>query len=226
MERFEGSIRDEAVPCEVCGEARCLFIRTSAPPVLELRLEHELIGLDWRCPLEVKWQGQVYRFASAILHQPGHWSSRCLVDDGFYGGQILEGDVRLGWRNRLHRLPNLDGDGWCSGPVAAPVLLYFVREDPSLEELGWTELTNDQRSRPASVTPSPQPPDSPHEGSPSTSASLCEERSLLPYGFQNKRALQHDDDCIDEQSVVVKRPKTNTRVRRARDSNGRFVKRV
>jgi hypothetical protein len=187
------------------------------PPVLELRLQHALVGLDWFCPRQVVWHDQVYRFVSAIMYQQGHWSSRCLVDDRFYGGQILENETRLGgWKDKLHRLPDLEEGGWRSGSVAAPVRLYFIRDDMSRQETEWMDVTFGYRAVSPDSEPVilQQPSPTSSRGSPIEVPSPCN---------SSKRPLTLSDHTEPEPSA--KRKRTTSRRKRCplRDGNGRFV---
>ena len=119
--------RAPSPPCYICEGPPTVIkaVFSDPPPVLEIKLQHEIVGQDWACPYAIRWLGEEYSFVSAVMHQENHWSSRNVVGQHLYGGQMLEKD---GWKCHLHRLQNTnDSPFWSSGKISSPSLLYFIQ---------------------------------------------------------------------------------------------------
>lgn len=212
VQRFESRARNLTLPCPSCSvDTSPQYLMTRPPPVLELGLEHQLVGVNWLLPYQVRWQGRIYRFASAVLYQPGHWSSRCFVNGHLYGGQILQDETRLGWEGSLVRLPDLTAQGWYSGPVASPVRIYFISNDWEEDKTYWNEL---------SPPLPPQPIDTLAPSQPSQPALADEPPPVPPPASPQKRPC--DSDAENECGSPKK--KTRPGKRRARDDSGKFAK--
>ena len=137
------------------------MVSSDPPPVLEIKLQHGIVGQDWACPYGIQWLGEEYSFVSAVMHQENHWSSRNVVGQHLYGGQMLERD---GWKRHLHRLQNInDSAFWSSGKISSPSLLYFIRRRfKSPEALQPLPLAPPSQAQPHSFPsslPSSHPPE-------------------------------------------------------------------
>ena len=128
----------------------------------------------------------------------------------------MENETRLGgWVGKLHRLSDLRQRGWCSGS-AAPVRLYFIRDERSRQGTEWMDVTFGYSAALPVIEPVPEPQSlAPSRDSPA---------EVLPPCNINKRPLILGDNDI--QPTPAKRKRTTSRRKRCplRDENGKFIR--